>query len=48
MWHGLLDNACPEHILCDTPDRSDEIVVVPGQTGSGDGDIVIVAANDAF
>jgi PAS domain S-box-containing protein len=48
MMHGLLDDASLEHILCDTLDRSDDIVVVLEQTGAGDDGVIIATANDAF
>jgi hypothetical protein len=48
MRHGLLGDASLQQMLCDTLDHSDDIVIVPEQTGSGGVDIVIVAASDAF
>ena len=44
MRHGLLDVASLQHMLCDTLDRSDDIVVILEQTGDGDTDIVIATS----
>jgi PAS domain S-box-containing protein len=48
MTHGRFGDAALEHMLWDTLDRSDDIVLILEQTGDGANGVVVACANGAF